>query len=173
MSASILVAYATKYGATRDMAERIALILEQAGFRVQLSASERVASVRQFDAVIIGSSIYHDNWLLEAEELLESFHEQLAAKKVWLFSAGVTPELVGERQIDDWLPGTLKSLAEHIKPQKTTLFAGKVDAETMKLDDWLVNPGLRQTSEDYRDWAIIEAWARSIAETLSNVATMN
>lgn len=161
----VLIAYATKYGATKEIAEKMAGILEEE-LSVSLAPASEVKSIQSYDAVIIGSSVYHDNWLHDAEELLESFQDQLASKDVWLFSDGISAEIQGQHKIDNWLPDALKTLAEHINLKQATLFAGKVDANLMNTDDWLVNPDLRDLSEDYRDWNTIETWTRAISQEL-------
>jgi menaquinone-dependent protoporphyrinogen oxidase len=159
----VLIAYASKYGATKDIAERIARVLEHDGIAVEVKEADTVSSLESYDAVIMGSSVYFSNWLPEANELLESFQDELAAKPVWLFSSGLTVK--GEPK--GWLfPETLQPLIKKIKPKEVVLFGGKVDAEGLTLDDWLINPSLRVEAGDYRNWAEIEAWAQSIVHSL-------
>jgi menaquinone-dependent protoporphyrinogen oxidase len=160
---NVLIAYASKYGATRDIAKRIAQVLERSGLSAEVKEAESVSSLNDYNAVIIGSSVYFSNWLPEASELLESFQDELAAKPVWLFSSG----LALLSQPKGWLlPETLQPLVKKIKPKDVALFGGKVDAEGLSLDDWLINPSLRVEAGDYRDWAEIETWAKSIVRAL-------
>jgi menaquinone-dependent protoporphyrinogen oxidase len=160
---TILIAYASKYGATKEIAERIAQVLGREGMAVEVKEAESVSSLQSYAAVIMGSSVYFSNWLPEASELLESFQEKLATKPLWLFSSGLA--VIGEPK--DWLfPETLQPLVKKIKPKDIVLFGGKVDAEQLTLDDWLINPSLRVEAGDYRNWAEIEAWAQRIAHHL-------
>jgi menaquinone-dependent protoporphyrinogen oxidase len=166
---NVLIAYASKYGATKEIAERIALVLIRDGMRVAVKEADAVSSLQSYDAVIMGSGVYFDNWLPEASELLESFQDELAAKPVWLFSSGLTVK--GEPK--EWLfPETLQPLVKKIKPKDVVLFGGKVDAGQLSLDDWLINPSLRVEAGDYRNWAEIEAWAQRIASHLKTESVL-
>jgi menaquinone-dependent protoporphyrinogen oxidase len=160
---NVLIAYASKYGATKDVAERIARVLERTGLNAEVKEAESVSSLNPYHAVILGSSVYFSNWLPEASELLESFQDELAAKPVWLFSSGLAMMSAPK----GWLfPETLQPLVKKIKPKDVALFGGKVDAEGLSLDDWLINPSLRVEAGDYRNWTEIEAWAQGIAHSL-------
>jgi menaquinone-dependent protoporphyrinogen oxidase len=166
---NILIAYASKYGATRDIAERIAQVLERSGLSAEVKEAESVSSLHPYEAIILGSSVYFSNWLPEASELLESFQDELAAKPVWLFSSGLAVK--GEPR--EWLfPETLQPLVKKIKPKDVVLFGGKVEAEQLSLDDWLINPSLRVEAGDYRNWAEIEAWAQRIASHLKTESVL-
>jgi menaquinone-dependent protoporphyrinogen oxidase len=166
---NILIAYASKYGATKEIAERMAQVLRRDDLAVDVKEAERVSSLQPFGAIIVGSGIYFSNWLPEANELLESFQDELAAKSVWLFSSGLT--IKGEPQ--GWLfPETLQPLIKKIKPKDIALFGGKVAAEQLSLDDWLVNPSLRIEAGDYRNWAEIEAWANGITHHLKTESVL-
>jgi menaquinone-dependent protoporphyrinogen oxidase len=160
---NVLVAYASKYGATKEIAECVAQVLRRDGISVDVEEAESVSSLHPYEAVIMGSSVYFSNWLPEASELLESFQDELSQKPVWLFSSGLA--VIGEPK--GWLfPETLQPLVKKINPKDVVLFGGKVDAEQLSLDDWLINPSLRVEAGDYRNWAEIEAWAQRIAHNL-------
>ncbi len=164
---NILIAYASKYGATKEIAEAIARVLEGQNFKPTVQNAEEVTSVRNYDAVIIGSALYFSDWLGEASELLESFQEELATKPVWLFSDGPTSEGDPGEVLGDWrYPVNLTSVIEEIKPIDIEVFGGKVDVDNLKLEDWLLNPAIRGNSGDYRDWTAIGNWAKGIARTL-------
>ncbi len=160
----VLIAYASKYGSTKEIAEHIAMMLRRAGLTTEVKDAESVSSLYAYDAIILGSGIYFDTWLPEAKELLESFEDELSEKQVWLFSSGLTAQ-VGPK---DWsFPETLQPIIKSIKPKAVALFGGKVNAEQLTLDDWLLNPSLRVEAGDYRNWNEIEAWARAIAKILT------
>lgn len=88
-------------------------------------------------------------------------------KPVWLFSDGPTETgnhaalLNGQRY-----PKRLRSQVAAVKPRDVALFGGKVDADKLDLEDWLINPALRDGSSDFRNWQEIGAWAEGIAGTL-------
>lgn len=168
---NVLIAYASKYGATREIAERIAEILERGGARANVHPAEDVTSLRDYDAVVIGSGVYSANWLPEASELLESFEEDLATKPVWIFSDGPTTEGDPVEALGGWThPTSLQPLIDSVQPEGVALFAGKIDADKLALEDWLLNRSMRGIVGDYRDWDTIGAWAGHIAKRLVALA---
>lgn len=163
---NVLIAYASKYGSTKEIAERVGLVLEREGLGVDVKEAETVVSLQPYQAVVIGSALYFDTWLPPASELLESFQEVLATKPVWLFSSGITGEGEFSKMIEWNFPEPLTPLLKTIKPKDVALFGGKVNAEMLELEDWLVNPGARTHNGDYRNWVAIESWAKGIAAVL-------
>jgi menaquinone-dependent protoporphyrinogen oxidase len=164
---NILIAYASKYGSTKDIAQRIGHVLEREGYAADVKEAESVSSLQPYQAVIIGSALYFDTWLPSASELLESFQNELASKQVWLFSSGITGEGDFSKMIEWTFPEPLAPLLKTIKPKAVALFGGRVKADKLELNDWLVNPGVRIHGGDFRNWADIEAWARTIAAFLT------
>ena len=53
MTDKILVSYASKYGATAEIAEKIAQLLEQAGLEVELIPVKKVKQIDGYRAVIV------------------------------------------------------------------------------------------------------------------------
>ena len=68
----ILVAYASKMGSTREIAERIGSDLSEAGFDVLVSSCADAPPVGEFSAVVIGSAIYTRRWLRRGYGLPEA-----------------------------------------------------------------------------------------------------
>ena len=58
MCNQILVAYATKYGATAEIAEKIGQVLRQAGLRTDVLPANRVGNLTSYKAVVLGSAVY-------------------------------------------------------------------------------------------------------------------
>ena len=69
--AAVLVAYATRHGSTRGVAERIASRLEGAGRRVELRSADAAGDVSGYDAVVFGSPVYDGSWPPEAEAFVQ------------------------------------------------------------------------------------------------------
>ena len=53
MSDTILVAYATRYGSTQQVAEEVATILRQSGLQVDVQPARQVKSVDGYRAVVV------------------------------------------------------------------------------------------------------------------------
>jgi menaquinone-dependent protoporphyrinogen oxidase len=58
MDIQVLVAYATKYGATAEIAEKIGQVLHQAGLRTDVLPADRVSDLTPYNAVVLGSAVY-------------------------------------------------------------------------------------------------------------------
>jgi menaquinone-dependent protoporphyrinogen oxidase len=163
-----LIAYASRYGSTKEIAERIASVLKQQGISTSVKAAEDITSIEPYDAVIVGSAVYTGTWLPEAKEFLESFQDDLAKKDVWIFSSGPATDDDPVAVLGGWkIPESLKKTLEVIRPQSVALFSGKIDAAKLSIEDYLMSSSLRGVSGDYRNWAVIEGWAKEIAFALT------
>ena len=58
----VLIAYASRYGATRSIAERVAARLREHGHQVVVHATDRPVDAAMYDAVVVGSSVYNHSW---------------------------------------------------------------------------------------------------------------
>ncbi|MDA8219792.1 MAG: flavodoxin domain-containing protein, partial [Dehalococcoidales bacterium] len=84
----VLVAYASKYGATREIAERIAEELRSAGHGVEVRSVKSAGDLAGYEAFVIGSAVYFGHWLKEAAEFVRRNRAVLVDRPVWLFSCG-------------------------------------------------------------------------------------
>ena len=82
-----LILYATKHGAARETAERIALYIE--GAEVFDLKEERIPDIGGFECVIIGSSVYAGMIRGEAKSFMEREAGRLAGKRLGLFVCGL------------------------------------------------------------------------------------
>jgi menaquinone-dependent protoporphyrinogen oxidase len=58
MEIRVLVAYASKYGATAEIAEKIGQVLRQAGLQVDVSPVNHISDLTPYRAIVLGSAIY-------------------------------------------------------------------------------------------------------------------
>jgi menaquinone-dependent protoporphyrinogen oxidase len=179
----ILVAYASRHGATRGIAERIAGTLERTGLDVTLQPVESVGPVDGYGAFVIGSAAYMGGWLGEATTFVRRHRDLLADRPVWLFSSGPTGteavDAKGRDQLKASEPKEFAEFARTIRPREKRVFFGAYDpdAEPAGLAEGLMArfmrfaPAVRQAlpAGDFRDWPAIEAWAESIARVLQPV----
>lgn len=168
MFSQTLIVYASKYGSTKEISERIANVLKAQGISTTLKAAREVTAIDAYDAVIVGSALYGGTWLPEASEFLERFQAELAKKEVWIFSSGPATDDDPVTVLGGWkIPEQLKHILTVIKPQAIALFSGKIDAAKLSSEDYLVSSSLRGVSGDYRNWQTVEGWAKEIAFTLT------
>ena len=84
----VLVAYASKYGATEGIAQRIGETLKARGLDVVVASCKHVHDASGYDAYVVGSATYEFNWRKSARKFVERNAEVLAAKPTWLFASG-------------------------------------------------------------------------------------
>ncbi|MBN1629121.1 MAG: flavodoxin domain-containing protein [Thermoleophilia bacterium] len=163
--ATVLVAYATKYGSTREVAERVAERLRRKDLEVEVRSGRGVTSVDPYDAVVFGGALYMFRLTREGRRFLRRHRGRLAAMPVAVFAMGPiedTPEqFEGAR---GHLDKTLRKLPG-VTPRTVVIFGGAVQPEKLKFP----HTGMKgMPPTDIRDWEAIEAWADSLPEMLGN-----
>ena len=172
MEEKVLVAYGTKYGATKEIAEKIGEVFREAGLTADVLPADRAGDVSAYGAVVLGSAVYMGQWRKEAAKFLEANEAALAEKPVWLFSSGPTGEGDPVELMQGWrFPGKLQPVADRIGPRDIAAFHGAVDADNLNfLEKWMLKT-VKSPIGDYRDWEAITAWAMAIAAELREGAS--
>lgn len=164
---SILIAYASKYGATEEIAEGIGATLRTLGLTVSVHRVELSGDPAEYDAVVVGSAVYMGRWMPEARAYLRRYREALSARPVWLFSSGP----VGTATLPD--PKEVAEFEALIRPHGHHQFAGALHRENLSFAERVIVSAVKAPDGDYRRWDEISAWAASIARALSpSVAPM-
>jgi len=177
---SVLVAYASKHGSTKEVAERIAEKLGAAGLKATALPVSAVRDVGGYDAVVLGSALYMFHWMKDAKSFARRNRAALAGRPLWLFSSGpFGPEAVdkeGRDKLEVSGPRELDELREMLHPRDHRVFFGAWDRRNKPIGFWerMVNvmPAGRASMPDgdFRDWPMIDAWADGIAAELSTTA---
>jgi menaquinone-dependent protoporphyrinogen oxidase len=177
----VLVAYATRHGATRGIAERIGERMTAAGLEVTVAPAQSIVDVEAFDAFVVGGATYLGRWLSEVRTFVKTHRDALRTSPVWLFSSGPlgtdTVDARGRDVLHLSAPADFADLSADIKPRGCVVFFGAFDpaAHPATLPEWLAQPfwrlpSVRRTmpSGDFRDWPAIDAFADSIAHQLTH-----
>lgn len=173
----ILVAYASRHGATKGIAERIADTLLRRGLDVTLRPIEAIDDIERYDVFVIGSAAYLGGWLKEAGAFVRRHRSVLAARPVWLFSSGPTGregvDASGRDTLTASVPKEFAEFALAIQPRDERVFFGAYDpalppsglAEQLMSRFMRFAPAARDALPigDFRDWPAIDAWADRIA----------
>jgi menaquinone-dependent protoporphyrinogen oxidase len=164
---SVLVASASRHGATGEIAERIGEALARRGLDATVIPVEQVKDVRDYDAIVLGSAVYSGHWLDPATELIRKSSDGFADRPVWLFSSGPVGDparkLVQQMSVD---PVELPELLEQTKAQGHRLFAGKLEKRSLSRVQRGLLSLVRDLDGDFRNWTEIERWASEIAVAL-------
>ena len=165
---SVLVAYATAHGSTKQVAARIAERLRAAGAVVDLRAADDVDDASTYSAVVLGSAVHNGRWLTPASALLARIGER-SAGELWLFSVctvGETTSFLGPR---------LSRLARGRRPLPEEIartgaphryFAGVIERSHWNVLGRLFFLVTGGSYGDHRDWEDIERWSDQIAGAL-------
>jgi menaquinone-dependent protoporphyrinogen oxidase len=168
MNEHILIAYASKYGATKEIAEKAGEVLRQAGLQVDVLPAKSIRDLGPYTAVILGSAVYVGKWHQDGADFLRKFEKPLGDRPVWLFSSGPTGKGDALELVDGLrLPADLQGIADCIQPREILLFHGFIDPQKVNpIEKWAVKSLVKKPFGDFRDWDAITAWAASVAEAL-------
>ncbi|GAB4537305.1 MAG: flavodoxin domain-containing protein [Anaerolineae bacterium] len=167
MDGRVLVAYASRYGATAEIAEKIGQVLREVGLQADVLPVDRVSDLTAYQAVVLGSAVYIGKWRKEAVKFLQANEAALAEKRVWLFSSGPTGEGDPLELVQGWrFPGKLQPIADRIAPRDIAVFHGALDVNNLNfIEKWMVK-NVKAPVGDFRDWGAITSWATGIAAVL-------
>lgn len=168
MEQRVLVAYASKYGATEGIAQAIGQSLREAGLAADVLSCRDVKSLQGYTAVVLGSAVYVGRWRREAADFLRNAEGQLAGMPVWLFSSGPTGEGDLDELLKGWrFPSALQAIAERIVPRDIAVFHGALDKGALNPFDAFIVRNVKAPTGDFRDLDVVSGWARGIAEALA------
>jgi len=160
----VLVAYASKHGATAEIAQAIAEVLRGSGHDADVAAAEIAPAPDAYEAIVLGSAIYAGSWLEPATAYARAHAAEIAARPAWLFSSGPLGE--PEPPLEDQ-PAELDELARLLRPRWHTLFAGRYDPEALGFGERAIMTAVKAAPGDYRNWDRIRRWAGDVAGELS------
>ena len=159
--ARILVAYATKKGSTKEIAEAIAKELQAAGHTADAVEIAKETSPQGYDAVVIGGPMYMGHIDVRVGKFVkrhstEFVKEPVAGFVVCLAAATKDPEGMA------WAEKALHAALAPLQPVAETVFAGKLDPEKLSWFQRWITKKVKSPVGDFRDWAAIAAWARDL-----------
>jgi menaquinone-dependent protoporphyrinogen oxidase len=174
---SILVAYASKQGATGEIAERVAEGLRAAGQHADARPFEEAGDLADYEGFVVGSAAYSTYWLKDATAFVSRNRDLLARRPVWLFSSGpLDTEATDAKGVDlraGFEPKEIPGFQEAIHPRDHRVFFGALDPARLSFAEWsclkLPATSLILPGGDVRDWAQIEQWAAGIALELTQL----
>jgi menaquinone-dependent protoporphyrinogen oxidase len=169
MSSSVLVAYATRYSSTQEVAEAVAAMLRERGLEVDIQLMRDVRTLGQYRAVVMEAPLYMFRWHKDARHFLSRLREALMERPVAIFA--LSPFHIDEKEWQGSRAQLEKELAKFswLRPIALELFGGKFDPAKLRFPFNM--PALkRMQASDIRDWTAIRAWASNLAATLQPAA---
>ncbi len=149
---TVLVTAASRYGATRGIAEAIGAALAERGIPTEVRAPDEVSDIAGYDAVVLGSAVYTGHWLPAATALVDRGAGAWGGRPVWLFSSGPVGDpgrsLTKKMGVD---PVDLPAVRDATGAREHRMFPGKLDRANLPLAQRLpmaLFPGMQG---DFRD----------------------
>jgi menaquinone-dependent protoporphyrinogen oxidase len=170
METKVLVAYASQYGSTREVAEAVAATLRQCGLDVDLHPMRDVRTLEVYGAVILGAPLYMFRWHKDARNFVSRHREALVKTPVAVFALGPFHDDAKEWQtVRAQLDQELAKFP-WLKPVAIKIVGAKFDPERLRFP-WNCLPALKHMpASDLRDWPAIRNWASELARQLQPVS---
>ncbi len=161
----ILVAYASRAGATSGVAEEIGKTLCADGVKVDVRLAKDVQDVSEYQAVVIGSAIYMGQWMKEAVQFVEKFQTELNQKPTAYFLTCTT--LMNDTEENrKTVSAYLDPVRQIVQPVEAGLFAGALNMKKLPLLYRLISKGMKAPEGDWRNWDAIRAWGKGLVPAL-------
>lgn len=171
MSHRVLVTWASKHGATAEIAGRVGEVLRAAGLEADARPVREVGGLGGYTAVVVGSAVYLGGWRKDAVRFLERHSEALAERPLWLFSSGPLGEGDAAELLEGWRhPEALEPMMERLGPRDVALFHGSLETAKLGFLERFMVRRVEVPVGDFRDWEAIAAWAEGIAADLKGPA---
>ena len=164
MTPRVLVAYATRKGSTREVADAVAHQLQRAGVRTEVRPADAPVDLRTFDGVVLGGALYSGRWHRDARRFLRHHRRVLRTMPLAIFAMG--PATTDEHSMARALAQLERALGRtpELLPVATTIFGGVLAPERLRF------PFNRMAASDARDWDAITAWADEVATLMQRRA---
>jgi menaquinone-dependent protoporphyrinogen oxidase len=160
----LLVVFASRHGATAEIAARIATRLVESGASVDVRLVNEVETLDPYDAVVFGAPVYDPSWPPEASAFVAEYRDALAARPLWLFSVGSfgdTKRVIGPLTHKE--PRDIEEIRAAVRPREYRVFQGVIRKHQWPFWSRVFYHAFGGRFGDHRDWPTIDAWADRIA----------
>ncbi|MBA7531746.1 hypothetical protein ES705_23967 [subsurface metagenome] len=165
MEIKVLVAYASSYGSTQEIAEVISETLRSKGLAVDLQPIRNVQILKGYSAVVLGAPLYMFHWHKDALRFLSKYRKILEDNLPIVIFAGGPFDKVDENAWDEVRTKFDLELAKFpwLTPVSVKIVGGKFDPAKLRFPYNLIPALKKMPASDLRDWVAIRAWASSLA----------
>jgi len=171
MTQKILVTYASRAGATSEVAELIGQVLGDTGASVDVRQAKDITGLSQYTSVVVGSAIYMGGWMSDATKFVEKHRETLSQMPVATFT--VCMLMVDNLEEHQTLIATQFTESEqnpHLQPVSNGIFAGQINYSKLPFFQRTIAKIMKAEEEDRRDWYAIRNWVGDLATQLVPVS---
>lgn len=148
----VLVAYGSKMGGTKGLAEMLSDELGVLGHEPEVRAASVVTDLGPYEAVIVGGALYNLRWHQDARQFVKRHRDGLQRLPVWFFSSG---------------PLDHSAVAGDIPPVRFVRKAmDQIGAHGHITFGGVMSEGGPQPAGDWRDRDQVRDWAKRISDDL-------
>jgi menaquinone-dependent protoporphyrinogen oxidase len=161
---AVLVAYGSKRGGTRGIAEIIGEVLTERGVTTDIRDVREVDPAAGYDAVIVGGALYAMRWHRAARRYVKRNERSLREIPVWLFSSGPLDGSATEREIPP--VRQVQVLMDRVRARGHVTFGGRLEHDAKGFP---ASAMAKKHAGDWRDQEKIRRWANDVADELTQV----
>jgi menaquinone-dependent protoporphyrinogen oxidase len=156
----VLVAYGSRMGGTRGIAELVGDALTDAGFQVDVRPASEVSGLDPYYAVVIGGALYTGHWHRQARRFVKRHTGALGERPVWVFSSGPLNGAAAEE-----IPPVpqVQQLLDRIGARGHMTFGGRLPTDAKGFP---ASAMAKTHAGDWRDPERIRGWAAEVAMDL-------
>jgi len=158
----VLVAYASERGGTEGLADMVGSDLRFLGHCVTDLPARAVQNIDEFDAVIIGGSIYFGHWNPEALDFVNRFADSLRQRPVWLFASGPLNHDADNGPIKPI--AHMRQAVKKINARGQITFGGRLSPA--QCETFMSQRMAKKHPGDFRDFAQVSAWVNQVNKEL-------
>ena len=143
----VLVAFGSKMGGTKGLAERLGSDLTALGHDVDVRPAAEVSELDPYDAVVVGGAVYYFiSWHHDARAFIKRHRQALLQRPVWLFSSGPLDDSATEEDIPPVRP--VRKALQQIGARGHVTFGGRLEKKhgNLPIGDW-------RNADQVRSWA--------------------
>ncbi len=163
METKVLVAYASRAGATAEVAEEVGKVLAAEGLMVDVLPVQKVESLEPYSALVLGSAVRISRLVSETMRFARKYSKKIKGMKVVYFVSCLTM-YKDTPEARKTVTGYLKPLIRLKEPLDIGLFGGAMVPE--KIPGFWSKVMKNAERGDYRDWDKIREWAKGAAAKL-------
>lgn len=157
----VLVAYGSKMGGTRGLAEMVADSFRLDGIEAEVVAAREVRSLAGYDAVVVGGALYALRWHRDARRFVKRHAPELRRLPTWLFSSGPLDETAPTTDIAP--VAGVQRLMRQIGARGHVTFGGFLSADSKGFPASVM---AKSNAGDWRDPEHVRRWVRSVEAEL-------
>ena len=163
----VLVAYATRGGTARDIADTVGSTLRSAGHEVRVADLKSRPAVDDAELVVLGSGVNAGSWYQEATAWVSAQEPALVVTRVAVFNACLNAADPAKR-VESLAYNA--SMAERLGAEASESFAGRFVPEHVSWWRRMFLHTLQRRAQDHLDLEAVRAWASTLIHTPAHPA---